>query len=82
MNPSERGHRRKLFQKVFESAPVPEQQPGLVPADAGHVAGGDGQRRRAERDEDFTGQTGINHEGRDDTDGPADRAERAGQCRC
>lgn len=53
-------------------------QPGLVPTDAGHVAGEQRCRRGAERDQEPAGEAGVHHEAGVQPVRPADRAEGAG----
>lgn len=53
-------------------------KPGLVPADASHVAGQQRRRRGAERDQKPAGETGVHHETGVQPVGPADRAEGTG----
>lgn len=53
-------------------------KPGLVPADASHVAGQQRRRRGAERDQKPAGEAGVHHETGVQPVGPADRAEGSG----
>ena len=57
----------------------PGPQPGLVPSDAGHVAGQQRRGRRAERDPEPSGEAGVHHEAGVQPVGSADGAQRAGR---